>query len=175
MNRSLTFVCFAALALLASAARAQSGPGLDLSWSTIDCGGGVSSSGALVVIGSIGQPDAGVMAAGAMELRGGFLAGGGPPPCYPDCNGDLALNLADFGCFQTRFALGNAYADCNGDLSLNLADFGCFQTKFALGCPERARGACQRFIAKQVRWTAFDRAHTKGSNQWSLPKHAAPS
>ena len=28
------------------------------------------------------------------------------PACYPDCNLDGALNLADFGCFQTAFALG---------------------------------------------------------------------
>jgi hypothetical protein len=55
--------------------------------------------------------------------------------CYADCNNDGFLNLADFGCFQTKFALGDMYADCNGDLVLNLADFGCFQTKFALGCP----------------------------------------
>ena len=56
-------------------------------------------------------------------------------PCYPDCNADGALNLADFGCFQTRFALGDERADCNADGVLNLSDFGCFQTKFALGCP----------------------------------------
>ncbi len=55
--------------------------------------------------------------------------------CYPDCNGDGNLNIADFGCFQTAFATGNMYADCNGDGNLNLADFGCFQTKFAIGCP----------------------------------------
>jgi hypothetical protein len=58
-----------------------------------------------------------------------------PPPCYPDCNGDGVLGLADFGCFQTKFALNDPYADCNGDGVLGLADFGCFQTKFALGCP----------------------------------------
>ncbi len=58
-----------------------------------------------------------------------------PPQCYPDCNGDQILNLADFGCFQTAFASGQAYADCNGDSLFNLADFGCFQTKFATGCP----------------------------------------
>ncbi|MCC6660964.1 MAG: immunoglobulin domain-containing protein [Phycisphaerales bacterium] len=57
------------------------------------------------------------------------------PVCYPDCNGDGALNLSDFGCFQTKFALGQPYADCNGDGQRNLADFGCFQTKYALGCP----------------------------------------
>jgi hypothetical protein len=55
--------------------------------------------------------------------------------CYADCNGDGVLGLADFGCFQTKFALQNPYADCNGDGVLGLADFGCFQTKFALGCP----------------------------------------
>ncbi|MCC6661371.1 MAG: EF-hand domain-containing protein [Phycisphaerales bacterium] len=59
----------------------------------------------------------------------------GAPPCYPDCNGDGALNLSDFGCFTTKFALGDPYADCNGDSVLNLSDFGCFTTKFALGCP----------------------------------------
>jgi hypothetical protein len=55
--------------------------------------------------------------------------------CYPDCNSDGLLNLSDFGCFQTKFALGDPYADCNGDGVRNLSDFGCFQTKFALGCP----------------------------------------
>ncbi|MCC6659493.1 MAG: S8 family serine peptidase [Phycisphaerales bacterium] len=55
--------------------------------------------------------------------------------CYPDCNADGALNLSDFGCFTTKFALGDAYTDCNNDGVRNLADFGCFTTKFALGCP----------------------------------------
>ncbi len=63
------------------------------------------------------------------------LAAYGCPPCYPDCNNDGLRNLADFGCFQTKFALGDPYADCNSDGIRNLADFGCFTTKFALGCP----------------------------------------
>ena len=71
---------------------------------------------------------------------GGGLLGiiqepGGAPPCYPDCNADGSLNLSDFGCFQTKFALADPYADCNGDTTLNLSDFGCFTTKFAQGCP----------------------------------------
>ncbi len=56
-------------------------------------------------------------------------------PCYPDCNADGALTVADFGCFQTKFVLGDLYADCNGQGGLTVADFGCFQTKFVLGCP----------------------------------------
>ena len=55
--------------------------------------------------------------------------------CYPDCNEDGALTVADFGCFQTAFVAGNTYADCNGDGQLTVPDFGCFQTKFVAGCP----------------------------------------
>jgi len=55
--------------------------------------------------------------------------------CYPDCNLDTILSVADFGCFQTRFILGDPYADCDGSTTLTVADFGCFQTKFILGCP----------------------------------------
>jgi hypothetical protein len=55
--------------------------------------------------------------------------------CDADCDGDGVLTIADFGCFQAKYALGEPYADCNEDGLLNLADFGCFQTRFALGCP----------------------------------------
>ena len=55
--------------------------------------------------------------------------------CDADCNADGVLTLADFGCFQTRYVLGDQRADCNQDRLLNLSDFGCFSTKFALGCP----------------------------------------
>jgi hypothetical protein len=55
--------------------------------------------------------------------------------CYPDCNGDGNLTVADFGCFQTKFVAGDPYADCNASGSLTVADFGCFQTQFVGGCP----------------------------------------
>ncbi|MFM9994539.1 MAG: SdiA-regulated domain-containing protein [Phycisphaerales bacterium] len=55
--------------------------------------------------------------------------------CYPDCNADGGLTVADFGCFQGRYVLGDAYADCTGDTSFSVADFGCYQGKFVLGCP----------------------------------------
>jgi hypothetical protein len=55
--------------------------------------------------------------------------------CYPDCNEDGGLSVADFGCFQTRFVQGDPYADCNADSALTVADFGCFQSKFVAGCP----------------------------------------
>ena len=130
-----TLICALLPLAAASSAAAQMGPGLDLTWNTYDCGGGVSTGGGFTLTGTVGQPDAGAMSSGSVMVLGGFWGAGGPPPCYPDCNGDAALNLGDFGCFQTKFALGDPYADCNGDAVLNLGDFGCFQTKFALGCP----------------------------------------
>ncbi len=55
--------------------------------------------------------------------------------CYPDCNADAALTIADFACFQTKFVAQDPYADCNGAGGFTIADFGCFQTKFVAGCP----------------------------------------
>jgi hypothetical protein len=85
--------------------------------------------------------------AGEVQVGGWFhFAGGKPaghwarwgcdaPGCYPDCNADGAMTVADFGCFQTKFVAGDPYADCNADGVLTVADFGCFQTKFVAGCP----------------------------------------
>jgi hypothetical protein len=58
-------------------------------------------------------------------------AGGG---CYPDCDGNSTLNVNDYICFQTKFALGDPYADCDNNGVRNVNDYICFQTKFALGC-----------------------------------------
>ena len=55
---------------------AQSGGGYDLTWSTVDGGGGASSGGAYALGGTIGQPDAGAMTGGAYSLVGGFWGGG---------------------------------------------------------------------------------------------------
>jgi len=62
--------------LLPAAALAQSGGGYDLSWSTIDGGGGVSAGGSYVVMGTVGQPDAApAMSSADFRLTGGFWAG----------------------------------------------------------------------------------------------------
>lgn len=54
--------------------------------------------------------------------------------CYADCDGNGVLDIDDFLCFQTLFALGDPYADCDGNGELNIDDFLCFQTYFAIGC-----------------------------------------
>jgi hypothetical protein len=73
----------------------------------------------------------------AQDLWFEILGAGGGPVCYPDCNGDHALNVNDFICFQGAFAASNlALADCNHDNALNVNDFVCFQAAFAAGCSQ---------------------------------------
>ena len=65
------------LLLLTLPVLAQSGGIYDLSWYTIDGGGGTfSTGGGFSLGGTIGQPDAGVMAGGDYTLAGGFWGGG---------------------------------------------------------------------------------------------------
>ncbi len=56
---------------LANREAAASG-GFELSWFTVDGGGGTSSGGDFVLSGTAGQPDAGDLTGGDFVLRGGF-------------------------------------------------------------------------------------------------------
>ncbi len=86
-----------------------------------------------------------VLPGGDLALVGGFHFVGGkvsvnyvtlgcPMVCYADCNGSGSLDIDDFVCFSTRYALWEATADCDGSGSLDIDDFMCFQTAFAVGC-----------------------------------------
>ncbi len=73
----LALVILILIALTASQtfapASAQSGGGYDLTWNTMDGGGGMFSIGGTYQLGgTIGQPDAGTLSGGAYTLRGGF-------------------------------------------------------------------------------------------------------
>jgi hypothetical protein len=57
------------------------------------------------------------------------------PECYADCEADGDLDIDDFVCFQTMFAVNDDAADCENDGDLDIDDFICFQTLFAVGCP----------------------------------------
>jgi uncharacterized membrane protein len=59
---------------IAGTVLASSGGDYELSWWTIDGGGGTSSGGDYSVSGTIGQPDAGSMSGGDYSLGGGFWA-----------------------------------------------------------------------------------------------------
>jgi hypothetical protein len=55
---------------------AQTGGGYDLTWSTIDGGGGSSAGGGYQLTGTLGQPDAGItLRGGGYSLSGGFWSG----------------------------------------------------------------------------------------------------
>ncbi len=77
MKRSIILIPII-LILLASTAisQAQSGGGYDLTWNTIDGGGGTASGGAYGLSGTVGQPDAGQISGGAYTLGSGFWGGG---------------------------------------------------------------------------------------------------
>ena len=69
------------LLLIASGvAVGQSGGGYDLSWNTVDGGGATHNSGGdYTLAGTVGQPDAGQLAAGDYTLGSGFWGGGALP------------------------------------------------------------------------------------------------
>ena len=62
-------------------------------------------------------------------------------PCYANCDGSSAapvLNVADFICFQNKYAAGSTQANCDNSTIapiLNIGDFVCFMNKYSAGCP----------------------------------------
>ena len=82
-RRTCLVVAMAALLLLGPLslglgrpALAQSGAGYDLTWSTVDGGGEMfSTGGGYSLGGTIGQPDAGLLVGGSYSLGGGFWGG----------------------------------------------------------------------------------------------------
>lgn len=83
------------IVLVSSSANGQ----YELSWYTIDGGGGRSSGGPYTLTGTIGQPDAAVVSGGDYELLGGFWPGG--PLCF--------VNFKHFA----RFAENWLWEDCD--------------------------------------------------------------
>ena len=105
----------------------------ELSWSTIDGGGGTSSGGPYTLTGTIGQPDAAWSSGGQYELLGGFWPGG--PLCF-----------VDFESYA-RFAEWWLEPDCNKDNNwcggadlnhldgVNWVDFKLFVEEWLCYCP----------------------------------------
>lgn len=73
-NRILMITILMAALLMASTVVWAEVNDLEISWWTVDGGGGLSGSGNYTLSGTIGQPDAGVLAGGSYTLRGGFWA-----------------------------------------------------------------------------------------------------
>ncbi len=122
-----------------SAALAQT---FTIDWFTID-GGGITTpitGGGFSLAGTIGQPDAGILASPTFVCSGGFWVAAAAGTCYPNCDASTtvpALNVNDFVCFLNRFAAGDPYANCDNSTTaptLNVNDFICFLNAFAAGC-----------------------------------------
>ncbi len=75
----LLLIAVLLLLLVAVPVLAQSGGGYDLTWSTVDGGGGTFSTGdGYSLGGTAGQPDADLLTGGVYTLTGGFWPGGAP-------------------------------------------------------------------------------------------------
>ncbi|MFK7959848.1 MAG: hypothetical protein AB8G96_04915 [Phycisphaerales bacterium] len=128
---NVTRIVLASTAIVAAAGGAiagdpeGSGP-FDLSWSTVDGGGGASVAGDLHLLGTIGQPDAGGPATGGdWSITGGFLvggSGGGTPPCPNDIDGSGEVDFVDILAVLSNWG---TCPGCPADLDGNGAvDFG---------------------------------------------------
>lgn len=106
-----TGVCFCLLLLFPLTAAAQSGGGYDLSWSTMDGGGGISSGGDFTLHGTAGQSDAGRMEGGDFVLRGGFWVGEASEPpsslCLLTVKSEPISGIPIYGDYggQTEYAI----------------------------------------------------------------------
>ncbi len=76
---------------------AAAGGDFEVSWHTVDGGGGTSSGGDFVLSGTVGQPDAGDLTGGDFVLRGGFWQLSGPcnTPCVQDIDGSGDVRVPD--------------------------------------------------------------------------------
>lgn len=89
----------------------------DLTWHTVDGGGGTSVGGAFEISGTIGQPDAGTMSGGDFTLAGGFWSGStepSTPTCLGDINNDGAVDVSDL---LVLLGAWGSCPDCSSDLN----------------------------------------------------------
>lgn len=121
-----------ALITCASSLQAQSGAGFDLTWSTVDGGGLMSSNGGgFAVSGTIGQADAQVapiMNGGGFELTGGFWPVTLVCYCPGDMNGDGKRDGADVQKFVACLIAGGncSCADLDATNGVTIADVSGF-------------------------------------------------
>ena len=111
--------------LVASTASAE----YELSWYTIDGGGGRSSGGQYELLGTIGQPDAAWSSGGDYELLGGFLPGG--PLCF--VNFEHFARFAEHWQEEGTGSLADLFED--GSNKVNGLDLQVFVDYWLCYCP----------------------------------------
>ena len=120
-------VLLAVCLLITASAPGQTGGSYELSWRTIDSGGGTSGGGPYVLTGTIGQPDAAYSAGGPYELLGGFWPGG--PLCFVDFE-----DFARFAEYWLETGIGLP-ADLYEDDIVNWFDLEVFVDEWLYYCP----------------------------------------
>ncbi len=123
---------------LASVGLAQD---FDLTWHTVDGGGGYSAGGDFELEGTVGQPDAGAMTGGDFALSGGFwVAPTAVCACVADLNDDGFRDGDDIqGFVDCLVSTGTncPCADVDGNGLLEMADVSLFVGALLAGneCP----------------------------------------
>ena len=133
MKRPQFFAYSLAIVVCAGAAALApvGGGDFDLSWHTIDGGGGTSTGGGFELAGTIGQHDAGpAMTGGPFSLLGGFWSGAGSDPgapCPADLDGSGDVGVSDFlellGVWGPCPPKGDCPADFDGSGDVGVSDF----------------------------------------------------
>ena len=118
----IVFVAVAPVSVLS-----MSGGDYEISWSTIDGGGGTSSGGQYLVRGTIGQHDAAYSQGQQYELLGGFWPG--EPMCF--------INFEHFARFAEYWLVigDNLPADLHEDNVVDLLDLKEFVDEWLYWCP----------------------------------------
>ena len=122
MRASISVIAAAIALVAAPRAFAQ----FDIPWHTIDGGGGVCSAGNFTVMGTIGQPDAGVVSGGNFTIESGFwpgvLALQQTPATPGDMNCDGVVTVGDIGGFVLALTNPAQYAATYPECDINNAD-----------------------------------------------------
>ena len=95
--------------------------GYEISWYTVDGGGGTSSGGSFELSGTAGQPDAGAMGGGSYVLTGGYWEG--TPLCVVDM-----LEFAELASLWLSI-------DLNEDTLYDVNDLIYFSSFWLTPCP----------------------------------------
>jgi hypothetical protein len=121
------------ISMLTTLAPSNAGAEYELSWYTIDGGGGRSSGGDFSLVGTIGQPDAAYSAGGNYELLGGFWPGG--PLCFVNFEhfARFAEHWLDKPCNEGNNWCGGA--DLNKLEGVDRVDLKLFVEEWLCYCP----------------------------------------
>jgi hypothetical protein len=140
MNRAATAM-FRLLAVLSAVCVGAAAAGdFALDWFSVDGGGEMlCTGGSFELYGTIGQPDAGVMTGGDVELICGFWPGVEEPFCFGDLDGDGTVALADLTQLLAHYGMmsGACYedGDLDGDGAVGLADLQALLAVYGTTCP----------------------------------------